>query len=69
MARSKPQDPVVPAEESPPPKGIRCPFCGCGHLPVIYTRDLSTGTRRRRRQCRACGKAMYTNEKVMGAPQ
>ncbi len=44
--------------------GLRCPDCGCGHLPVVYTRPQLKDKILRRRQCRHCGRRITTVEKV-----
>jgi transcriptional regulator NrdR family protein len=46
--------------------GLRCPKCGCAHWRVIYTRARSGGRLVRRRECRHCGKAVITTERVNG---
>jgi len=46
--------------------GLRCPSCGCGHWRVIYTRPRSGGRLVRRRECRHCGRAVITTEKLNG---
>lgn len=45
-----------------PPKGIRCPDCGCPHVPVLYTRPANKGVRRVR-GCRNCGRRISTYER------
>ena len=44
------------------PRGIVCPRCGCRHLYVVYTYPIKGGARRRRRQCRNCGRRITTDE-------
>ena len=58
-----PRPVLKPAAESPP-KGLVCPACGCRHFEVVYTRATLTGTIRRRRQCRHCGRRVTTTERV-----
>ena len=48
-------------------RGIRCPSCGCGHCPVLFTRPAPLERTRRRRQCRHCGEQFNTYEQVQGA--
>lgn len=43
--------------------GLRCPSCGCGHVPVYYTRQKRDKTVRVR-ICRACGRRFMTTERV-----
>jgi len=43
------------------PTGLRCPRCGCGHLPVVYTRPRR-GFILRVRRCRHCGRRIATRE-------
>jgi DNA-directed RNA polymerase subunit RPC12/RpoP len=43
-------------------RGLRCPKCGCGHLPVRYTRQQS-GHIMRVRKCRHCGHRVVTRER------
>jgi transcriptional regulator NrdR family protein len=45
--------------------GVSCPRCGCGHVPVYYTRRVGKFTRRRR-ECRHCGH-MFTTTEMVGA--
>lgn len=52
------------AEKEVEPRGVRCPDCGCGHLPVLYTRHLEGGRVRRVRQCRHCGRRVLTTERI-----
>ncbi|MEX2388790.1 MAG: hypothetical protein WD534_13005 [Phycisphaeraceae bacterium] len=47
----------------PEERGLRCPRCGCGHLPVVYTRP-KPGCILRVRECRHCGKRLSTRERV-----
>jgi len=44
-------------------RGVRCPKCHCGHVPVLYTRKVANGGIRRRRECRACGRRFTTYER------
>lgn len=53
----------VPAVPSTPPDRLRCSKCGCGHLPVVYTRHVG-GAIRRLRECRACGHRFQTRERA-----
>lgn len=48
-------------EPGPKDPGLRCPKCGCPHLPVDYTRN-KLGKIIRKRICRNCGKEMLTKE-------
>jgi|JRYL01.1.fsa_nt_gb DNA-directed RNA polymerase subunit RPC12/RpoP len=43
-------------------RGLRCPKCGCGHLPVRYTRQQN-GHIMRVRRCRHCGHRVVTRER------
>lgn len=54
--------PRKPAEQ----RGLQCPKCGCGHWRVVYTRPRPGGRLVRRRECRNCGKAVITTERVNG---
>ena len=47
-----------PAQEK---RGLECRRCGCRHFCVVHTRERIGGIRRKR-QCRNCGKAMWTME-------
>lgn len=51
---------------APPPRGLCCPRCGCGHFEVVYTRPHHGGKIVRRRECRHCGKRILTAERVIG---
>jgi hypothetical protein len=42
-------------------RGLECRYCGCKDFRVIYTRDRIGGIRRKR-ECRNCGKAIWTME-------
>jgi len=44
-----------------PTNGVLCPSCGCGHLDAYRTSWLVTGTVRRYRKCRNCGKRWVTS--------
>lgn len=63
--RSAPAEPPVPPAYRT--EGIRCPSCGCGHLPALYTRHHGNRTVRVR-LCRHCGRRVTTTEKVQGTP-
>lgn len=39
-----------------------CPHCGCGHLENYRTSGLPTGSVRRYRQCRNCGKKWVSTQ-------
>jgi len=54
-----PRNVAEPAE----PRGLRCPQCGCGHLPVLYTRQQRDHVLRVR-CCRDCGRRVVTRERV-----
>ena len=43
-------------------RGLECRTCGCKHLRVIYTRQRIGGLRRKR-ECRNCGRQMWTMER------
>jgi ribosomal protein L40E len=50
-------------KEAPPePPGIRCRKCGCADLRTRHTRRHRDKIRRER-ECRNCGKTMWTTEK------
>jgi len=57
-------------------RGLKCPSCGCAHLPgsgrpYEVTRTNPYGqnnTQRRQLRCRHCGREFMTVEKVMGVP-
>ncbi len=55
-----------PAEAKRPEekRGLECPRCGCRHFHVLYTRAVSGGRIRRRRECRYCGRRMTTHENL-----
>lgn len=61
----KPLQANAPAPGSPPPAGIRCPFCGHDTAGVVY-RKKGPGTYNRRRQCGRCGRRFYTRESLLG---
>jgi hypothetical protein len=44
-------------------RGLECRHCGCRHFRVVYTRERIGGLRRKR-ECRNCGKAMWTMERL-----
>ena len=44
-------------------KGLVCGKCGCRNFNVKHTRPAS-GSILRERQCRNCGKVVWTNEKI-----
>jgi len=48
-----------------PAQGFECPACGCRHLYVTGTRIVFGGRKRRRRECRHCGRIVYTLEKIV----
>jgi hypothetical protein len=54
------------AESPAEAKGLRCPACGCGHMPVLYTRQRFRGKIARVRRCRHCGKRTTTYEAAAG---
>ena len=58
VARRPDEPKAKPAE----PGGLRCLNCGCGHFYVVYTKQVSRGRIRRRRQCRFCGRRITTYE-------
>ncbi len=43
--------------------GLRCPDCGCMHLPVWYTRKRPDRIVRKR-ICRHCGRHVVTYERI-----
>lgn len=57
-------------------RGLKCPSCGCAHLPgsgrpyeVTRTNPYGDGnTQRRQLKCRHCGRQFMTVEKVIGVP-
>ncbi len=56
----------VPKRTVPKPedqRGLRCPACGCEHLPVLYTRQRP-GHVMRIRACRHCGRRVTTRERL-----
>lgn len=53
-----------PPKQDAKPRGLVCPTCGCRHFEVVYTRATPTGTIRRRRQCRHCGRRVTTSERL-----
>lgn len=58
-----------PHEDTPKPKRsnrvvFTCRDCGCKHFYTIYSRTLATGQIRRRRECRNCGRTIYTIERI-----
>jgi len=46
-------------------RGIACSKCGCQHFIVLYTRKVTGGMLRRRRECRNCGHRITTHEAVI----
>ena len=44
-------------------RGLVCHWCGRKHFQVIYTRERIGGLRRKR-ECRNCGKPMWTMERL-----
>lgn len=50
-------------DKTDPPKGVRCPSCGCGHAPVYKTRERLSQVMRIR-VCRHCGRQFVTRERV-----
>lgn len=50
------------ADETPNP-GVRCPKCGCRHLPAIDTRRRGRFMVRIR-ECRHCGHRLRTRERA-----
>ena len=58
MNDAKPTAPK-PSEQ----RGLRCPACGCAHLPVLYTRQRP-GHVLRIRACRHCGRRVTTRERL-----
>ncbi len=48
----------------PAAEGLVCPRCGCRHfLRVVDTRGVAGGIRRRR-ECRNCGRRIWTREEI-----
>lgn len=43
---------------------LRCPKCGCAHLPVYKTRQ-ATNCIYRYRRCRHCGNRMTSRERIV----
>lgn len=56
---------ITDRSPQPPPDALRCPRCACPEVPVYYTRRRS-GTVRRVRRCRHCGKRFATVERIAG---
>jgi len=54
----------TPSDSKSTQRGIECPRCGCRHFRVLYTRAVSAGRLRRRRECRHCGHRVTTHEKL-----
>ena len=44
-------------------RALECRWCGCRHFRVVYTRERVGGIRRKR-ECRNCGKPMWTMERL-----
>lgn len=64
MKRDTPGDTIDSrVRDAATPRGLVCPRCGCGHLPVAYTRHRP-GAIVRCRACRHCGKRMITRERA-----
>ena len=53
-----------PEAAEPAQEGMRCPGCGCRHMPALFTRHHGTRTYRTRR-CRNCGRLVRTQERVL----
>ena len=49
-----------PAEDK---RGLECRKCGCRHFRVLHTRPVANGILRER-ECRNCGKVVWTREKM-----
>lgn len=56
----------VPSRKPAEQRGLQCPKCGSGRWRVVYTRPRPGGRLVRRRECRNCGKAVITTERVIG---
>ena len=52
-------------KEQPVEPGLKCPECGCSHLPVWYTRSRGDKIVRVRK-CRNCGRRVSTTERIIG---
>jgi len=66
ITTAEPAVPLTPSRPAPiavEPLGIRCPRCGCRHLPVYYVRPRGRG-KLRVRVCRNCGRKVVTRETV-----
>lgn len=50
-----------------PAEGLTCRECGCHHFFVVDTRRSGAGIRRRR-ECRNCGRLVWTREEVSPSP-
>jgi len=42
--------------------GLVCRACGCQHFRVVYVKHRPGGVVVRRRECRNCGRGMFTRE-------
>lgn len=49
--------------EPPKEKGLACPNCGSHDLKIPNSYDVMNA-RRRRRQCKKCGRVFRTSEKI-----
>lgn len=65
-----PEVPAIAPEPSAPPKGLVCKRCGCRHFYVRHTRLVSgrvgekSGMISRERECRNCGRRVWTRERM-----
>lgn len=46
-------------------RGLVCRGCGCRHFRVVYTRAMTGGRVKRRRECRHCARRMTTVEHLL----
>jgi ribosomal protein S27E len=46
-------------------KGLRCPKCGCRHMPAVYSKPKADGRVQRQRECRNCGRKIVTVERIL----
>lgn len=65
LAEPQPVRPEAIQEPASVANGIECPRCGCHHFYVVWIRHRDSRIIRKR-ECRHCGRAIVTTERVAG---
>jgi transcriptional regulator NrdR family protein len=46
-------------------RGLKCPKCGGGQMPAVYSKPKKGGKVQRQRECRSCGRKIVTIERIL----